>query len=372
MSFHETYEFLAIDRPLDTAALAAVRKLSTRAHVSARRFAVSYNYGSFRGDPAEMLARWYDLHLYRSSSSVTLQIKVPAGVVDPQAAAVWELDDALIIQPSGQHLLIQWWREDYGNGWVDDGAVESQAASLADVRAALLQGDQWPLFLGWLAAAEPNDDEEDGEPLAVPVPPGLRATDLACMALAELLGIDADLLAAAAEVSELAGQHRSELDVRTWLASLPSRNKDEALAEVLAGAGGGALDALRSHLAQARQGQLAGAPVVTCTLHELRNRAASIAIERRRAAAERAEAERIAHLKQVARKAPALWKQAWALRDVTNQSGQSEAIQILIDLRAASDVSGSRAAFDRQFREFVAGLDPKRKLHMRLVQAGML
>ncbi len=64
MSEYQYYEFQAIDRPLGEADREALRALSTRARITATSFTNSYEWGAFKGDPARLMERWFDLHLY--------------------------------------------------------------------------------------------------------------------------------------------------------------------------------------------------------------------------------------------------------------------------------------------------------------------
>jgi len=64
MSEYQYYEFLAIDEPLDEAAQKAVRALSSRAEISSTSFVNTYNYGDFRGNPAELTHKYYDAFPY--------------------------------------------------------------------------------------------------------------------------------------------------------------------------------------------------------------------------------------------------------------------------------------------------------------------
>ena len=51
MSEYQYYEFLALDKPLTNEQRAELRKLSSRAEITATRFVNEYNYGDFRGNP---------------------------------------------------------------------------------------------------------------------------------------------------------------------------------------------------------------------------------------------------------------------------------------------------------------------------------
>jgi hypothetical protein len=51
VSEYQYYEFLALDRPLTAAEQAEVRRLSTRARITATSFTNEYHWGGFRGSP---------------------------------------------------------------------------------------------------------------------------------------------------------------------------------------------------------------------------------------------------------------------------------------------------------------------------------
>jgi hypothetical protein len=78
MSEYQYYEFQAIDRPLSEADRQALRDLSTRARITATSFTNSYEWGDFKGDPAKLMERWFDLHLYLANwGSRRLMIRLP-------------------------------------------------------------------------------------------------------------------------------------------------------------------------------------------------------------------------------------------------------------------------------------------------------
>ena len=82
MSEYRYYEFQAIDRPLSEADRQALRELSTRARITATSFINSYEWGNFKGNPAKLMERWFDLHLYLAKwGSRRLMIRFPARMV---------------------------------------------------------------------------------------------------------------------------------------------------------------------------------------------------------------------------------------------------------------------------------------------------
>lgn len=86
MSEHQGYEFVALDRPLTAKEMAELRAISTRAEITPTRFWNEYHWGDLKADPAALLARYFDAHLYVASwGSRRLLLRVPAESVDVRA-----------------------------------------------------------------------------------------------------------------------------------------------------------------------------------------------------------------------------------------------------------------------------------------------
>ena len=103
MSEYQYYEFQAIDRPLSEADRQALRDLSTRARITATSFTNSYEWGDFKGDPAKLMERWFDLHLYLANwGSRRLMVRLPARMIDRQVldAFLGEVDCAELRSPA--------------------------------------------------------------------------------------------------------------------------------------------------------------------------------------------------------------------------------------------------------------------------------
>jgi hypothetical protein len=63
MSEYQYYEFQAIDRPLTPGEMAELRKISSRASITATRFHNVYHLGDFRGDPLKLMEKYFDRRL---------------------------------------------------------------------------------------------------------------------------------------------------------------------------------------------------------------------------------------------------------------------------------------------------------------------
>jgi hypothetical protein len=200
MSEYQFIHFLALDRPLDDAQYAFMRRQSTRASISRMDFTNEYRFGDFHGNADEMLRRGYDVHLHYADFGIRrLTIRFPAGL--PCDARIFDayrikhhLDWIADKHGTGGILLIEG-AEDSGE-WHDYlENIRAFLPGIAPIRDQLAAGDTRALYLAWLACC---DDEEAPEP---PVPAGLEALTPALEKMAEFYDVSDDLIAAAAEHS---------------------------------------------------------------------------------------------------------------------------------------------------------------------------
>lgn len=137
---------------------------------------------------------------------------------------------------------------DAHEAYVEDGAG-MDAATLVSVRAGLLHGDMRAPYVAWLLAVQ-GGWIADGvrEP---PVPPGLDPLPTELAALADFLGVDANLLQAASEPAGVrtAGQLRVRAEA---LAELAER------AALAGGSEGGACAAARCRPLQLSSARASG------------------------------------------------------------------------------------------------------------------
>jgi hypothetical protein len=145
VSEYQYYEFQAIDRPLGAADRQALRALSSRARITATSFTNHYEWRDFRGDPAELMERWFDLHLYLANwGTHRLMIRWPRRLIDRNRLAPFLRGvDCAKLHVSGDNLILDVERTiepglefeeggDEGSGWL---------AALAPLRATVLEGD---------------------------------------------------------------------------------------------------------------------------------------------------------------------------------------------------------------------------------------
>jgi hypothetical protein len=83
MSEYQVYEFVALDRPLTPTQMAELRAISTRADITPTRFWNEYQWGNLKADPATLVERYFDAHLYFANwGTRRLMLRLPAARVD--------------------------------------------------------------------------------------------------------------------------------------------------------------------------------------------------------------------------------------------------------------------------------------------------
>jgi len=238
MSYHETYEFLAIDRCLTRSEMRALRAISTRATITPSRFYNFYDWGGLRGDPRDMLRRYFDLFVYTGNGRPELgMLRFPAdrldltrwrpyvtkqrGATEPASgASVATEGDTVILtmRPAEDTTLWPVDREtidDVDNRWPDDyfeDELLDEAAwpvPLALVRADLLAGDLRPLYLLWLLSVQCG--ERRATTVAPPRPPNLAPLTGSLHVFAEFLRLNPDLLTIALETRQSGARTVEEL-----------------------------------------------------------------------------------------------------------------------------------------------------------------
>ena len=199
MSEYQSYEFVALDRPLSAREMAELRAISTRAEITPTRFWNEYHWGDLKADPARLLARYFDAHLYFANwGTRRLMLRLPTARADERALrAYFPAGGPATLTRTGAHVILDLSSdtEEPEDEWWEPASL----GALTPLRASLLDGDLSVAYLAWLLAVQCEEIDDDApEP---DVPAGLATLSAPLAALAEFLRIDADLLQAAAEGS---------------------------------------------------------------------------------------------------------------------------------------------------------------------------
>jgi hypothetical protein len=346
MSEYQWYEFLALDRPLTAQQMAELRKVSSRAEISSTRFWNEYNFGDLKADPAWLVERYFDAHLYFANwGTHRLMLRLPATRIDVGALEPFFVDEGAVRVTRGDEYVVLEMTSDTEEPEYDEG-TPSTLAELSPLRAELMRGDLRPLYLAWLLAVEQGDVEDDApEP---PVPAGLATLSPAQEAMVDFLRIDPDLVAAAAAGS--AAPVAPDRAFRQWIKQLGPRQKDQWL---LRAADDPDLplgsELLRTFLASERR----GGPAKRRTAGELQAMAETQREEREKAEAAREEKARQAaararqrQLDELSHRVDAAWTM---LEKLIATSEYDQAVKLALDLRDLATRDGKAAAFATRF-----------------------
>lgn len=380
MSEYQYYEFQAIDGPLTDDQLHDLRGFSSRAEITPTSFAVTYNWGDFKGDPVKWMEKYFDAFVYVANWGTRwFMLRIPRQLLNPEMASAYCIDDNLSLSTQSQHSIISFRLDDEEPEWTDG---EGWLPSLIPLRSSLIRGDYRSFYLGWLSAIQGGDFDDDT--LEPPVPAGLGKLDAPLRHLADFLRIDSDLIAAAVEHGDDERDHGlSKKEITEWVANLPLEDKDAVLTKMIADGNPYLSDELRQRaLRDLRPGN--GPPDNgRRTAGQLLARAAAIAEKQRKLKAERAEHDkairereqaekRKRHLESLQGKESDLWMKVNQLVGTKQAKGYDDAVSILHDLRDMASVNAKSSAFFMQMENLINTHESKRAFVDRLRKAKLL
>ncbi len=381
MSEYQYYEFLAIDRPLTNAETKRLRRLSTRAEITATRFTNTYNWGDFGGSPTNMMEKYFDAHVYVTNwGSYHLMLRFPRGMLDEDLLPDYCVDDPFSFWTTDKQIMIWWCSEsEDGGDWVMEG--EGWMGRLIQIRNEIEKGDYRSLYIGWLLAISTGYSDEDfTEPV---VPPGLASPTAAQKSLVEFLHLDQDLVAAAATASEKLSPKVDETEsMNSCIEQLQDDEMKQMLLRILKGETQYVQGELRRRYNQflkqlgASDTEDSGSPKRTVEqlfglieeAKQKRLKREARALERKRAAEER---KRRKYLAELAKRFPEEWENAEELAERQTGTSYAEAVELLVDLSAAYDQAERTKEFNTRLSQFLSRHQRRPALIRRMKEAGL-
>jgi hypothetical protein len=330
--------------------------LSTRARITATSFTNSYEWGDFKGDPAKLMERWFDLHLYVANWGSRLIDRDPLDVFLGKV-------DCADLKAVGEKLILDITRDEVPSEDWDDGS--GRLAALSPLRADVLSGDLRLFYLLWLTAVEADAVGADVfEPLS-----GIGPMTGALEAFAGFFGIGRDLVQAVGERPAVANSERTSSDAaRKAIGAMPDRQKTALLVRLFDGDPHVASE-WRAAVRKSLEPKSAIATPASHTVRELRFRADAVRVARDRAEAERAAEERprsmeaaekarMARLETLRRRGEWVWKEVEDEIERRNAASYGKVVALLSDLCALAEKQ-------RTMDEFHLRLDAMRERHTR-------
>jgi hypothetical protein len=379
MSEYQYYEFLAIDRALTAEQIAEVKLFSSRATITRTSFANEYSFGDFRGNPKEFLTRYFDAMVYITNwGTHQFMFSIPTNLVDAKAIEPYCCQQGLTMTTSKDRLILDISLDEEESGdWVDG---SGHMASLAGLRAEVLNGDYRPLFLAWLVDLQ--RELIDAKSLVPPMPAGMRKLSAAQQALVEFLKIDGQLIRMIAAKSPDAASEA--FDVKSALARLSPADKDKWLLELIEiNDPNAALRLkLKLHASMASPAAIpvkqpvetAGAMLEQYQAHtrELDQRLREKREAERKLEKTKAAAARQQYLDQLATNIPGAWRNLEQMIGLRSQEGYKQAVELLTNLRdLANRPGGDPAAFKSEMSLRLADHSRKQSFMKMVANAGL-
>jgi hypothetical protein len=353
MSEYQRYEFMTVDRPLTREQLAAVNHLSSHIQASTTHAVIEYQWGDFKHDPIEVLRQYFDGFLYWANwGTPRLAFRFPHGALPGTLVDAYDLEESVTFTQYADFDILDMRFNDLEppDEWID-----YELGSMIAAREELMDGDARALYIVWLAANHmlgANDEEEEYEVDAPPVPPGLATPTAAQHAVADLFRLPEEVLVAAGRHSQRASAAPDD-EFAAWVRLLPPERRDDYLVR-LAGNEPGLSRALVTELRELGRGKpepsSAGERVTFATiLAESADVKDELEAERRRQAA--AAHQRM--LRKIHDHQEDYWARAEEGAARGSSAGYDEAATALVELREAAARFDETARFEERFQTWV-------------------
>lgn len=198
MSEFQYYEFVAIDRPLSAPEQKRLRGITSRATITSTRLVNTYEWGSFKADPRQLIAKYFDAFIYYANwGTRRLILRVPSARLELEIAKQYfaihtagsrSIRSVATVTAVGKHLVLDLWSEsESGDDWAD--IEPGLLSALVPIRNELAAGDYRALYLAWQLRAQAH--EPTAKTRTPPVPAGTSRLTGSQQALVEFLRIDA-------------------------------------------------------------------------------------------------------------------------------------------------------------------------------------
>ena len=135
MSEYQYYEWQTLEHPLTAAEQKAVNGLSSHIDVTSTQAVVTYEWGDFKHDPIQVLAKYFDAHLYLANwGTRRLAFRFPKGLLDMAAIEAYCDEDHLTLETIGdvQVLEFEMDEEEGFDEWMEERGLLSTLGRLRD------------------------------------------------------------------------------------------------------------------------------------------------------------------------------------------------------------------------------------------------
>ncbi|TYT72468.1 hypothetical protein [Microcystis aeruginosa] len=370
MSEYQYYEFQAIDRPLTQEERAAICELSSRVKPTATTASFNYSYGNFRGDPKQVLARYFDIMYYITNwGTQQLMFRFPTSLINREAIELYCIDNYISLSFAGDWAILDWEfsQEEGFNDWIEGEGILSE---LIGLRQEILQQDYRGLYLAWLKAIDLSEGyiDIDKTQLEPPLPPGLGQLSAAQKAFTEIFELDEHLL----NVACASSGKLTTISEQTWqqaISQLSASERQDFLLRLAKGEHN-----LSAKFKQKLSQLIPNSPASNQprrTIQELLEAAAEEGKKAEKRRQQEAEAKRIEELQTLAKREAQVWQQVESLIQKAQSKSYDEAVKLLVKLRDLAEYQNRLPVFQERLNRIYEQYSNRSGLKRRLQEVGL-
>jgi hypothetical protein len=370
MSEYQYYEFQAIDRPLTQEERAALCQLSGCVKPTATTASFNYSYGNFRGDPKQVLARYFDIMYYITNwGTQQLMFRFPTSLINRETIELYCIDNYISLSFAGDWAILDWEfsQEEGFNDWIEGEGILSE---LIGLRQEILQQDYRGLYLAWLKAIDLSEGyiDIDKTQLEPPLPPGLGQLSAAQKAFTEIFELDEHLL----NVACASSGKLTTISEQTWQQAISQLSASERQDFLLRLAKG-------EHNLSAKFKQKLSQLIPTSppsnqarrTVQELLEAASEEEKKAEKRRQQEAEAKRIEELQTLAKREAQVWQQVESLIQKAQSKSYDEAVKLLVKLRDLAEYQNGLPVFQERLNQIYEQYSNRSGLKRRLQEIGL-
>ncbi|MBD2599790.1 MULTISPECIES: hypothetical protein [Microcystis] len=370
MSEYQYYEFQAIDRPLTQEERAAICELSSRVKPTATTASFNYSYGNFRGDPKQVLARYFDIMYYITNwGTQQLMFRFPTSLINRETIELYCIDNYISLSFAGDWAILDWEfsQEEGFNDWIEGEGILSE---LIGLRQEILQQDYRGLYLAWLKAIDLSEGyiDIDKTQLEPPLPPGLGQLSAAQKAFTEIFELDEHLL----NVACASSGKLTTISEQTWqqaISQLSASEREDFLLRLAKGEHN-----LSAKFKQKLSQLIPNSPASNQprrTIQELLEAAAEEGKKAEKRRQQEAEAKRIEELQTLAKREAQVWQQVESLIQKAQSKSYDEAVKLLVKLRDLAEYQNRLPVFQERLNRIYEQYSNRSGLKRRLQEVGL-
>ena len=370
MSEYQYYEFQAIDRPLTQEERAAISQLSSRVKPTATSASFTYSYGNFRGDPKQVLARYFDIMYYIANwGTQQLMFRFPTSLINREAIELYCIDNYISLSFAGDWAILDWEfsQEEGFNDWIEGEGILSE---LIGLRQEILQQDYRGLYLAWLKAIDLSEGyiDIDKTQLEPPLPPGLGQLSAAQKAFTEIFELDEHLL----NVACASSGKLTTISEQTWqqaITQLSASEREDFLLRLAKGEHN-----LSAKFQQKLSQLIPNSPASNQPRRRIQELLEAAAEEEKKAEKRRqqeAEAKRIEELQTLAKREAQVWQQVESLIQKAQSKSYDEAVKLLVKLRDLAEYQNRLPVFQERLNRIYEQYSNRSGLKRRLQEVGL-